>query len=289
MNTGWTETHGAEILSTRPGRLEGIRRQVEDRWYLDKSLIIFKHVFFSEIQLHQSRFGGTTKARQTSSQRSARQAWHWIYCSHQVITAYIPLVDLINYLLRKHHWGVKMLLRKIQEESGSMTITDVFSLSNEKRKFAYWCLAGNEGMIHFITSNFIIPATPIPIHSLRLAPVSLNIFEPSKRWFFPMLLHGFGATCRVPSKFRRRLWSAEGSGGSWRYRSSGTIVQAGAPPSYVCWFINHSNANTGLINPPLEGRGVPSGEFSWLPLNKRPWTIKFWTIKLWIWLTSIRS
>ena len=108
-----------------------------------------------------------------------------------------------------------MLLREIQEESGSMTITDVFSLSNEKRKFAYWCLAGNEGMIHFITSNFIIPATPIPIHSLRLAPVSLNIFEPSKRWFFPMLLTalvqpaGFRANSAVASD-RQKAQEAPG-------------------------------------------------------------------------------
>ena len=37
--------------------------------------------------------------------------------------------------------------------------------------FAYWCLAGNEGMIHFITSNNHPSNPQQPIHSLRLAPV----------------------------------------------------------------------------------------------------------------------
>jgi len=34
-------------------------------------------------------------------------------------------------------------------------------------------------MIHFIISNVIIPATPSPIHSLRLAPVDVGWARPS--------------------------------------------------------------------------------------------------------------
>ena len=36
----------------------------------------------------------------------------------------------------------------------------------------YWCLVGNDGMIHN-DYQIIVPATPIPIHSLRLAPESV--------------------------------------------------------------------------------------------------------------------
>jgi len=41
----------------------------------------------------------------------------------------------------------------------------------QHQAITYWCLAGNEGMIHFITSNNHPSNPQQPIHSLRLAPV----------------------------------------------------------------------------------------------------------------------
>ena len=38
--------------------------------------------------------------------------------------------------------------------------------------FSYWCLVGNEGMIHWLTMNNNPSNPQQPIHSLRLAPVS---------------------------------------------------------------------------------------------------------------------
>ena len=45
----------------------------------------------------------------------------------------------------------------------------------------YWCVLRREFsvMIHFITRNFIIPATPIPIHSLLSTSKDIN----RPKWF----------------------------------------------------------------------------------------------------------